>query len=409
MTIEITMPALSPTMEEGTLAKWLVKEGDTVAAGDIIAEIETDKATMEVEATDDGVVGKLLVPDDTAEIAVGTAIALLLEDGEDAGALAAPKPAPKPKKKKAAEPVPEVVPKAPPVTKPEAVESKAAEPGDRIAASPMARRLARERGIDLAAVTGTGPGGRIVKQDIEGYAEAPKATVEAPAAAEYEEVRLSQMRKTIARRLAEAKREIPHFYLTVDVEIDALLELRKQLNDRAEDFKLSINDFIIRAMALATGKVPDANVQFAGDKLRRFARADVSVAVAVEGGLVTPVIRSAETKSLRRISAEMGALAEKARAGKLVPGDYEGGTISLSNLGMYGIKQFDAVINPPQAVILAIGAGMQRAVVKDGVLAVATVMSATLSCDHRAVDGATGAQYLTAVKALLEDPLRLVM
>ena len=414
MTIEITMPALSPTMEEGTLAKWLVKEGDKVAAGDIIAEIETDKATMEVEATDDGVIGKLLVPDDTEEIAVGTAIAILLEDGEDAGDVAPPKPAPKPapkpkaKKKKDPQPVPEPVPSAPPAAKPEAVEA-----GDRVAASPMARRLARERGIDLAAVTGTGPGGRIVKHDIETLAAAPEAAVtapaEAPPAAEYEEVRLSQMRKTIARRLAEAKREIPHFYLTVDVEIDALLELRKQLNDRAEDFKLSINDFIIRAMALATVKVPDANVQFAGDKLLRFAHADVAVAVAVKGGLVTPVIRSAEVKSLRQISAEMGALAEKARAGRLVPGDYEGGTISLSNLGMYGIKQFDAVINPPQAAILAVGAGEQRAVVRDGALAVATIMSTTISCDHRAVDGATGAQYLTAVKALLEDPLRLVM
>ena len=412
MTIEITMPALSPTMEEGTLAKWLVKEGDTVAAGDIIAEIETDKATMEVEATDDGVVAKLLVPDDTEGVPVGTAIALLLEDGEDAAVVAppAPKPAPKPKaeKKEAAEPIPETVPEAPPVTEPKAAEPGARELGDRIAASPMARRLARERGIDLAAVTGSGPGGRIVKHDIETREGAPAPT-EAPVAAEYEEVRLSQMRKTIARRLAEAKREIPHFYLTVDIDIGALLELRKQLNDRAEDFKLSINDFIIRAMALATVKVPDANVQFAGDKLRRFAHADVAVAVAVKGGLVTPVIRSAEVKSLRQISAEMAALAEKARAGKLVPGDYEGGTISLSNLGMFGIKQFDAVINPPQAVILAIGAGTQRAVVRDGALAVATVMSATLSCDHRAVDGAAGAQYLTAVKALLEDPLRLVM
>ncbi|MFQ5533216.1 MAG: pyruvate dehydrogenase complex dihydrolipoamide acetyltransferase [Sphingomonadales bacterium] len=401
MTIEITMPALSPTMTEGKLAKWLVREGDAVAAGDVIAEIETDKATMEIEVTDDGVLGKILVAEGAEEIAVGSPIALIAEDGEDIADLNAPAPAPK-----------AMEPESPQPAAPTADTPAQAKTG-RVAASPLARRLAGERSINLAEVTGSGPRGRVVKRDIEAFEPAAPATTPKLAAlgpaAEFEEIKLSMMRKTIARRLSEAKRDVPHFYLTVDIEIDELLELRKKLNARADGFKLSVNDFIIRAMAVALAKVPDANVQFAGDKLLRFKRADVSVAVAIEGGLVTPVVHAAETKGLRQISGEMKALAEKARAGRLTPEDYEGGAISLSNLGMFGIKNFDAVINPPQAAILAVGAGEQRAVVKDGALAVATVMSATMSCDHRAINGATGAQYLNAVKDLLEDPLRLLI
>jgi len=414
MPAEILMPALSPTMTEGTLARWLVNEGDEVAAGDPVAEIETDKATMEVEAVDEGRLARILVAEGTEHVAVGTVLAVIAAEGESieevaaTAAAAPPEPAP-------AEAKPEAPPQAAPAVAPPPPEPAPQAPaakGARIFATPLARRLAAERGIDLAQVAGSGPHGRIVKRDIEAFVPgvaAPAAAVLAPAA--YEEIRLSAMRKTIARRLSESKRTIPHFYLTVDIELDELLALRKKLNARGErdGIKLSVNDFIIRAMALAIKRVPDANVQFAEDKLLRFARADIAVAVAVKGGLITPVIRGAETKTLVQISAEMKALADKARAGALTPEEYEGGTISLSNLGMYGIKQFDAVINPPQAAILAIGAGEPRAVVKDGEIAVATVMTATLSCDHRAIDGATGADYLAALKDLLEDPLALLL
>ena len=410
MPAQILMPALSPTMTEGTLARWLVGEGDAVVAGDPVAEIETDKATMEVEAVDEGRLARILVPDGSEHVAVGTVLAIIADEGEEIGDIetAAPEPAPV-----AAQPAPvEPSPPAPPVQAPTAPMPTAK--GARIFATPLARRLATERGVDLAQVAGSGPHGRIVKRDIEAFVPgaAPAAAVgEGLVPAAYEEIRLSTMRKTIARRLSESKRTIPHFYLTVDIELDELLGLRKKLNARgqAQGIKLSVNDFIIRAMALAIKRVPDANVQFAEDKLLRFARADISVAVAVPGGLVTPVIRAAETKTLTQTSAEMKALAEKARGGSLAPEDYQGGTISLSNLGMYGIKQFDAVINPPQAAILAVGAGTPRAVVKDGEIAIATVMTATLSCDHRAIDGATGAEYLAALKDLLEDPLALLL
>jgi pyruvate dehydrogenase E2 component (dihydrolipoamide acetyltransferase) len=396
MSIEILMPALSPTMTEGKLGKWLVAEGDVVAAGDAVAEIETDKATMEVEAAEDGVVGALLVAEGTEDVPVNTPIAVLLEEGEDAAALPATKP---PATAKAA-PASQAAPTPP------------ASP--RLFASPLARRLAEQGGISLASISGSGPHGRIVKRDIEAALAAGPATVAAAApaplaAAGYEEAPLSLMRKTIARRLSESKQTIPHFYLTVDVELDALLALRKEMNAAAEEGRLSVNDFIIKAAALALKKTPDANVQFAGDVLYRFNQADISVAVAVGGGLVTPVIRAAETKSVTRISHEMAELAEKARAGQLAPEDYSGGTFSISNLGMFGIKNFLAVINPPQAGILAVGRGEPRAVVRDGELAVATVMSVTLSCDHRAVDGAVGAAFLAAFKGLIEKPYALVL
>jgi pyruvate dehydrogenase E2 component (dihydrolipoamide acetyltransferase) len=429
MSIEIFMPALSPTMEKGTLSKWLVKEGDTVESGDVMAEIETDKATMEYEAVDEGVIAKILVPEGTEDVAVGHIIAILAEDGEDIADIEAPK---------AAEPATAPEPTAEPESKPAqtAAAPAAAAPaaptasGDRVKASPLAKRIAKNEGLDIAAVAGTGPHGRIVKRDVEaalesGTATAPAAAsapaaTPAPAAATeygphddipYREEKLSGMRKTIAKRLTESKTTVPHFYLTVECELDALLDQRKALNTKLADsgVKLSVNDFIIRATALALKKVPAANVQYAGDKMYWYERADISVAVAVEGGLVTPVVRGADGKGLAEISADVKDLAGKARDGKLMPEEYAGGTISISNLGMYGIKEFSAVINPPQGAILAIGAGEQRPVVKDGALAVATVMSVTMSCDHRAIDGAVGAEFLKAFKGLIEDPLTMLL
>jgi len=426
MSIDIQMPALSPTMEKGTLARWLVAEGDVIKAGDLIAEIETDKATMEVEATDDGRVGRLVIGAGTEDVPVGEIIAILLEDGEEAPA----SPEPSSAAKAEASPPP---PAPPPAThdKPVAeekvakVETETAKPassGGDVIASPLARRIAEQSEIDLSAIKGSGPGGRIIKRDLEGKAklrasEAPVSPVQAPAPAAIheppkgvpmEEVRLSGMRKVIASRMVESKSTVPHFYQSVDITLDKLLALRKQINE-SEGTKISVNDFFIRALGLALTRVPDANVQFGGDKLYRFGRADVSVAVAIEGGLITPVIRDAGSKGLGAISAEMKDLAERARDGKLAPEDYQGGTASLSNLGMYGIRQFDAVINPPQAAILAVGAGEERAVVRDGALAVATQMTATLSCDHRAIDGAIGALMLGVFKALVEDPLKILI
>ncbi|MDA5193803.1 pyruvate dehydrogenase complex dihydrolipoamide acetyltransferase [Govanella unica] len=410
MSFEITMPALSPTMEKGNLAKWLVKEGDVVKSGDVIAEIETDKATMEVEAVDEGTVGKILVAEGTSDVPVGTLIAVLLEEGETEVAVPAAAKKAEPQPKAEAPKVEAVVPKAVPVA-----------PDDsRVIASPLARRIAKQTGIDLTAVHGSGPGGRIIKRDLEETvavakpvpkAAAPKAAA-APVAGQqdipFEEIRLSGMRKVIAERLSESKRTIPHFYLTVDVTLDKLMALRKEIN-QDEGVKLSVNDFIIKALAKALVAVPDANVQFHGDKLLKFSRADVSVAVAIEGGLMTPIIRDAANKGIAAIGAEMKALAEKARTGKLMPQDYQGGTVSLSNLGMFGIRQFDAVINPPQAAILAVGAGEQRAIVKNGAIEIAMQMTVTLSCDHRAIDGAVGAQFLTAFKALIENPMRMLL
>ncbi len=431
MSIEIFMPALSPTMEKGTLAKWLVKEGDTVESGDVIAEIETDKATMEVESIDDGTVAKILVGEGTDDVPVGQIIAVLAEEGEEVGdvdvsAPTAPAPVADAPKAEA------VVPVASVATAPASVAVPASSSDTRVKASPLAKRIAKQVGLDIMSVTGSGPHGRIIKRDVEAAMAAPQqavpmadtpastpapiAAVEAPTYGPHDDIpfreeRLSGMRKTIAKRLTESKTTVPHFYLTIECELDNLLAQRKELNARMADegVKLSVNDFIIRASALALKKVPAANVQFAGDKMYWYERADISVAVAVEGGLVTPVVRGADSKGLADISRDVKELAGKARDGKLMPEDYAGGTFSISNLGMFGIKEFGAVINPPQGAILAVGAGEQRPVVKDGALAVATVMSCTLSCDHRAIDGAVGAEFLAAFKGYIQDPLTMLL
>jgi len=427
MPIELKMPALSPTMEEGTLAKWLVKEGDKVNSGDILAEIETDKATMEFEAVDEGTVAKILVPEGAEGVKVGQPIALLAGEGEDvskapaapkadAPAPAAPAPAPAPK----ADETPKSAP-APAAAAPQ-TPSKAA--GDRIKASPLARRIAEEKGVDLSSVQGSGPGGRIVKADIEQApagaptaAPAPAAAAQAkpqlaPASAEipHEADKLSNMRKTIARRLSEAKQTVPHIYLTVDINLDALLKLRGELNKGLESrgVKLSVNDLLIKALAMALIEVPECNVSFAGDQLIQYKRADISVAVSIPGGLITPIVANADGKSVSAIAKEVHELAARAREGKLQPHEYEGGTASLSNMGMYGIKQFEAIINPPQGMIMAIGAGEKRPYVVNDSLQIATVMSATGSFDHRAIDGADGAKLMQAFKRLVENPLGML-
>ncbi|MEP3054383.1 pyruvate dehydrogenase complex dihydrolipoamide acetyltransferase [Ascidiaceihabitans sp.] len=432
MPIEILMPALSPTMEEGTLAKWLVKEGDTVSSGDLLAEIETDKATMEFEAVDEGVIGKILVAEGSEGVKVNTAIAVLLEDGESAddigAASSAPAAAPKATEAAPSAPVAETATPAP--------AAPAAADGSRIFASPLARRIAASKGIDLAALTGSGPHGRIVKADVEAAqpgAAAPAKTVSAAAAApavaavasgpssdviakmyegrEYEEIALNGMRKTIAARLTEAKQTVPHFYLRRDIKLDALLEFRGTLNKQLEarNVKLSVNDFIIKACALALQSVPDANAVWAGDKVLKLKPSDVAVAVAIEGGLFTPVLQDAETKSLSALSAQMKDLAGRARDRKLAPHEYQGGSFAISNLGMFGIDNFDAVINPPHGAILAVGAGKKQPVVgPDGDLAVATVMSVTLSVDHRVIDGALGAELLNAIVENLENPVAML-
>ncbi|PWR23774.1 pyruvate dehydrogenase complex dihydrolipoamide acetyltransferase [Zavarzinia compransoris] len=425
MAIEILMPALSPTMTEGKLAKWLVKEGDTIKSGDVIAEIETDKATMEVEAVDEGTLAKILVPEGTDNVAVNTVIALVAAEGEDVSAAPAPKAAP------AAAPAPAAAAPAPTVTAPVAVPGPAAAGGARVFASPLARRIAKNSGVDLAAVTGSGPHGRIVKADVEAAAKAPKAApapvaaapapapVAAPAPApkpavfpfpegSFTSIPNDGMRKTVAKRLTEAKSTIPHFYLTIDCELDALLELRTQLNAKSPA-KISVNDFIVRASALALKKVPAANATWTDEAILRHRHADVAVAVAIDGGLITPIVFNAEGKGLAAIAAETKDLAERARGRKLKPAEYQGGTFSISNLGMFGIKEFAAVINPPHGAILAIGAGEKRPVVKAGALAVATVMTVTLSCDHRVVDGAVGAEFLAAFKGLIEDPITMML
>ena len=438
MATEILMPALSPTMEEGTLAKWLVKEGDTVKSGQILAEIETDKATMEFEAVDEGVVGKILVAEGTAGVKVNTPIAVLLEDGEDASSVAsrpssaAPAAEPAKSDAKASDERPVAVAAAPaPVAG-----------GARVFASPLARRIAREKGLDLATVKGSGPHGRIVRADVEGaspaaakpaaavVAEAPKAVAApAPAAASaaamptgpatetvlkmyadraYEEVPLDGMRRTIAARLTEAKQTIPHFYLRREVRLDALMAFRETLNKQLEGrgVKLSVNDFIIKACAMALQAVPNANAVWAGDRMLRLKPSDVAVAVAVDGGLFTPVLRDADKKSLSALSAEMKDLATRAKTKKLAPHEYQGGSFAISNLGMMGIENFDAVINPPHGSILAVGAGIKKPVVlADGTIGVATVMSMTLSVDHRVIDGALGAEFLKAVIEALESPM----
>jgi len=447
MPTPIKMPALSPTMEEGTLAKWLVKPGDKVEAGDIMAEIETDKATMEFEAVDEGTIASIAVEEGTEGVKVGTVIAMLAEEGEDLdeAAAAAPSDAAEAGDDETAgaaeadtgakdEPA-KAAPRASAEPARAAIETDTKAPaapkddsGGRIIASPLARRIAEQKGVDLSGVSGSGPRGRIVKADIEGLEAgvAPaksEAAVPAPGApprpatlgadldAPYEAQKLNNVRKVIARRLTEAKQTIPHIYLTVDVRLDALLDLRKQLNSslEADGVKLSVNDLLIKALARALQRVPACNVSFQGDALFQYSREDISVAVAAPSGLITPIIRDAGRKGLAQISTEMKELAAKAKDNKLQPQEYQGGTASLSNLGMFGTKQFDAVINPPQAMILAVGAGEQRPHVIDGALGVATVMSATGSFDHRAIDGADGAQLMEAFKQLCENPMGMVV
>jgi len=426
MPIEIKMPALSPTMEEGTLAKWLVKEGDTVKSGDILAEIETDKATMEFETIDEGTIQKLLVAEGTDGVKVGAPILIMAGEDDDASA-PAPKADATPAKSAAApQKEPEVAKPAAPA--PAAKAQPAAASGDRVKASPLARRIAEQKGVDISALTGSGPNGRVVKADIEGAqpgaakpaAAAAPAQAAAPVAAAApapapegvpsETVKLSNMRKTIARRLSESKQQVPHIYLTVDINLDALLKLRGELNKGLESrgVKLSVNDMLIKAQAAALMEVPSCNVQFAGDTLIQFKRADISVAVSIPGGLITPVVTSADTKSLSAIATEIKDLAGRAREGKLQPHEYAGGTASLSNMGMFGIKQFEAIINPPQAMILAIGAGEKRPYVVNDSLQIATVMSATGSFDHRAIDGSDGAAFMAAFKRLCENPLGML-
>jgi pyruvate dehydrogenase E2 component (dihydrolipoamide acetyltransferase) len=433
MAIEILMPALSPTMEEGTLAKWLVKEGDMVKSGQIMAEIETDKATMEFEAVDEGKVGKILIAEGTAGVKVNTPIAILVEEGEAVPAASAPKAAPVAASAPAA-----AAQSAAPIAAPPAAPAAS---GTRVIASPLARRLAKEKGVDLGSVKGTGPHGRIIKADIEGAkpgaapVAAPTVTA-APVAAsapapttapaqgmsaatiakmyadrEYVEVPLDGMRRTIAARLTEAKQTIPHFYLRRSVQLDALMAFREQLNKQVESrgVKLSVNDFIIKACAMALQTCPTANAVWAGDRVFKLKPSDVAVAVAIEGGLFTPVLRDADKKSLSALSSEMKDLAARARARKLAPHEYQGGSFAISNLGMMGIENFDAVINPPHAAILAVGAGIKTPVVlKDGTVGVANVMSMTLSVDHRVIDGALGAELLKAIVENLENPMSML-
>ncbi|MGO8085722.1 pyruvate dehydrogenase complex dihydrolipoamide acetyltransferase [Rhizobium leguminosarum] len=451
MPINITMPALSPTMEEGNLSKWLVKEGDKVKSGDVIAEIETDKATMEVEAVDEGTVAKLVVAAGTEGVKVNALIAVLAADGEDVAAAAsgAGSAAPAPKADGAAAPKAEAAPapvQSAAALAPAAAPASVSSDGSRTFSSPLARRLAKEAGIDLSAVAGSGPHGRVVKSDIEAAvagggakaaapaaaASAPQASAApAPAAApkgaseeavlklfepgSYELVPHDGMRKTIARRLVESKQTIPHFYVSVDCELDALLALRAQLNDaaprkdNAPAYKLSVNDMVIKAMALSLRDVPDANVSWTDSNMVKHKHADVGVAVSIPGGLITPIIRKAEEKTLSTISNEMRDLGKRAKDRKLKPEEYQGGTSSVSNMGMMGVKNFAAVVNPPHATILAVGAGEQRVVVKKGEMAIATVMSVTLSTDHRCVDGALGAELLQAFKGYIENPMGMLV
>ncbi|MET7242995.1 pyruvate dehydrogenase complex dihydrolipoamide acetyltransferase [Methylobacterium sp. EM32] len=481
MPINVLMPALSPTMEKGNLAKWLKKEGDTVKSGDVLAEIETDKATMEVEAVDEGVLAKIVVPEGTADVPVNDLIALIAEEGEDPGSVQAGGDGPKAEAPAKGEAPASGKPQAPagnetpgggtmsyeridtapegarPSTGPSAGKpngAAAAAPGGRLFASPLARRIAKQEGVDLAALQGSGPHGRIIERDVRAALEggtakpAPQPAKDAPAPAakpepaqartpaaaappsglsakqvmgmfepgSYEEVPLDGMRKTIAKRLVESKQTVPHFYLSLDVELDALLSLREQVNagatkdkDGKPAFKLSVNDFVIKALALALQRVPAANAVWAEDRILRFRHSDVGVAVAIDGGLFTPVIRRAEQKTLSTISAEMKDLAARARTRKLKPEEYQGGTTAVSNLGMFGIKSFGAVINPPHGTILAVGAGEARVVAKNGAPAVVQAMTVTLSCDHRVVDGALGAELLAAFNGLIESPMGMLV
>jgi pyruvate dehydrogenase E2 component (dihydrolipoamide acetyltransferase) len=452
MAIKILMPALSPTMTEGTLAKWLLKEGDSVASGDVMAEIETDKATMEFEAVDEGIIAKILIEGGTEGVAVNEPIAILAEEGEDVETAIASVGGSKPEAAAAKGSEPAKTEKAAekPASKPEPAAEKptekpAAPSGERIFASPLARRMAENEGLDLAKLSGSGPHGRIVKRDIEDAlssgagkataasdtapADKPKAAAPTaaktatPAAAvpsaddpifkmlpESEAVPHTNMRKTIAKRLTESARDIPHFTLQVDVEIDKLLAMRKQLNERdGADYKISVNDFVIKATALALTRVPDCNVAYTDSAILKFKKVDMAMAVAIDGGLITPIIKDCASKGLATISKEAKSLAAKARDGKLSPEEYQGGTFTISNLGMFGVKTFTSIINPPQGGILSVGAGEQRPVVKDGALGMATVMSLSLAVDHRCIDGATGAALVKELKALIEDPIALML
>ena len=450
MPINITMPALSPTMEEGNLAKWLVKEGDKIKSGDVLAEIETDKATMEVEAVDEGTVAKIVVPAGTEGVKVNALIAVLAADGEDIAAAASGaggNAAPAAKEAPKAEAAPAAAAPAPAsaATSAASARAPAETDGHRTFASPLARRLAKEAGVDVAALSGSGPHGRVIKKDIEaaisgGTAKAASAAAPAaqPAAAaaptaapkgmseetvlklfepgSYELVPHDGMRKTIAKRLQESKQTIPHFYVSVDCELDALLALRTQLNDTASKskdgapaYKLSVNDMVIKALALALRDVPDANVSWTDSNMVKHKHADVGVAVSIPGGLITPIIRSAEQKTLSTISNEMKDYGKRAKERKLKPEEYQGGTTAVSNMGMMGVKNFAAVVNPPHATILAVGAGEQRVIVKKGEMAIATVMTVTLSTDHRAVDGALGAELLAAFKGYIENPMGMLV
>lgn len=429
MSIDILMPALSPTMEEGTLAKWHVKVGDTVKAGDVIAEIETDKATMEVEAVDEGVVEAILVAAGTENVKVNALIAKLAGEGES------PAPAPKAEAPKTAEAPKAAAPTAAPAPAAPAPAAPVAADGSRVFASPLARRLASAAGLDLKSIKGTGPHGRVIKSDVEAAksgAPAAKAAPTAaagaaPAAAEprkalsleqmgipagsYDLVPLDGMRKTIARRLTDSFRDVPHFPLQIDLEIDALLAARAKINGLLEKqgVKVSVNDIVIKAAAVALKQVPEANASYTPEGIAMHHHADIAVAVAIDGGLITPIIRKAETKGLAQISAEMKDLAQRAKDKKLKPEEFQGGTFSISNLGMFGIKSFSSIINEPQGAIMSVGAGEQRPVVKNGELKVATVMTVTLTCDHRVVDGAVGAKFLAAFKPLIEEPLTLIV
>jgi len=428
MPTEILMPALSPTMEEGTLAKWHVKEGDKVSSGDILAEIETDKATMEFEAVDEGVIGKIVIAEGTEGVKVNAVIAVLLEDGESASDIGSVSAAP------AAAAAPKAEATAPAAAVSPAPAASAAKDENRIFATPLARRIAADKGLDLSAIAGSGPHGRIVKADVENATAAPKAAAPAAAASAapatamasdpssdavikmyegrpFEEVKLDGMRKIIASRLTEAKQSVPHFYLRRDINLDALMKFRSQLNKQLEGrgVKLSVNDFIIKACALALQQVPEANAVWAGDRTLKFTTSDVAVAVANEGGLFTPVLRDSEMKSLSALSFEMKDLATRARDRKLAPHEYQGGSFAISNLGMFGIDNFDAIINPPHSAILAVGAGVKKPIVgADGELTVGIVMSTTLSVDHRVIDGALGANLLNAIKDNLENPMTML-
>ncbi|QRM27431.1 pyruvate dehydrogenase complex dihydrolipoamide acetyltransferase [Microvirga sp. VF16] len=455
MPINILMPALSPTMEKGNLAKWLKKEGDTVKSGDVIAEIETDKATMEVEAVDEGILARIVVPEGTADVPVNQLIALIAGEGEDPKSITAPAAggaAPAAAPKAEAAPAPAAAPQPQAAPAPSAPAPAAAKPngagqaaGNRVFASPLAKRIAKEAGVDIASIRGSGPQGRIVEKDVRaalqsGGAKPAPAAAAAPApaakpaapqlapsmgadqvkamfeAGTYEEVPLDGMRKTIAKRLVESKQTVPHFYLSLDCELDALMALREQINNAAAKdkdgkpaYKLSVNDFVIKALAIALQRVPAANAVWAEDRILKMKHSDVGVAVAIEGGLFTPVVRKAETKTLTAISAEVKDMAGRARTRRLKPEEYQGGSTAVSNLGMFGIKNFQAVINPPQGTILAVGAGEQRVVVKNGAPAVVQAMTVTLSCDHRVVDGALGAELLAAFKQLIENPMGMLV